>query len=57
MTKHGWFSFQELGEVDAKLTTDDHGRRLIRFPVAYEWSQGKRWPIYRDIPDHIIEVG
>lgn len=53
MTKHGWFSYQDLGEVDALLTTDDQGRRIIRFPIRYENGR----PIYRDVPDHIIEAG
>lgn len=53
MTKHGWFSYQDLGEVDALLTTDDQGRRIIRFPIRYENGRA----IYRDIPDHIIEAG
>lgn len=57
MTKHGWFSYQDLGEVDALLTADDQGRRIVRFPVAYETVNGVRRPIYRDVPEHVEDAG
>lgn len=57
MTKHGWLSYEDLGEVDARVTRDVNGNRVVQFPVRYEKRGGQRVPIYRDISDEKLEEG
>lgn len=54
LTDHGWFSWEELHEVDAKFEQDRNGDRIIRFPVAYETLGNlTRRPIYREVPEWV----
>ena len=58
MTKHGWFSWQDITEADGRVSQDVNGNRVIQFPVAYETlGSGQRRPIYREIPDYKLAEG
>ena len=52
MTKHGWFSFDELEQWGARETYDSNGELLIQFPVRSSPTMG---PQYRDIPAHVVD--
>ncbi len=52
MTKHGWFSRQDLDEASARVVTDRNGERVIQFPYAIA-ANGQ--PMYRDVPDHVVD--
>jgi hypothetical protein len=48
MTKHGWFSYEELAAVQARTVTVE-GQRVVQFPIRYEDGQ----PVYAPIgPEH-----
>ena len=49
ITKHGWFSYEEVGEHGGVLRTDDRGNRVVQFP---EFGQ-----YYRPIPEHKLDEG
>ena len=51
MTKHGWFSYEELDANEATFTHDRNGRRVIQFPNSREVS-GR--PMYRVIPEWVL---
>lgn len=54
MTKHGWFSFEEIGEADGRVIVDVNGNRVLQFPYAYN---SRHEPMYRDIPQHKLDEG
>ncbi len=53
MTRHGWFSFEELDRNEVRYTTDRNGRKVLQFPFSREAS-GR--PMYREIPGHVIQT-
>src|SRR5688572_10349328 len=54
MTKHGWFSDEDLRGAMAYVGPDGDGNRLIRFPDTY---MGGSHPGYREIPDYKLAEG
>lgn len=51
MTKHGWFSYEELEANEVRYTQDRNGRNVLQFPFSREAS-GR--PMYRTIPEHVL---
>jgi hypothetical protein len=53
MTKHGWFSYDEITAMGGKLTEDQYGRPIVQFPT---WSKelGRH---FRVIPEHKLKEG
>lgn len=51
MTKHGWFSEQDLADAHAMKDYDPNtGELRIRFPVRYSPTMGAQ---YRAVPAHV----
>ncbi len=58
MTKHGWFSWDDLHKADGKFTQDVNSNRVIQFPVTYErLGSGAMRPAYREIPSEKLVEG
>jgi hypothetical protein len=54
MTKHGWFSAEDIGQAEGRIARDAKGNRVLQFPYAHN---GRHEPMYRDIPTHKLEEG
>jgi hypothetical protein len=54
MTKHGWLSYEDIGEAGGRVVTDARGNRVIQFPYAYSAAGN---PMYREIPDYKLDEG
>jgi|JI10StandDraft_1071094.scaffolds.fasta_scaffold77346_4 hypothetical protein len=52
MTKHGWFSHQDIADMGGRENYDSNGELLIQFPVRSSPTMG---PQYRDIPAHVVD--
>ena len=52
MTKHGWFSYADIDDAGGRFVYDKNGERVLQFPCAYDEA---RRPIYRAIPDHVVQ--
>lgn len=53
MTKHGWFSDEDLRGVHHRWISDRNGHRLLQFPYTMT-VMGE--PMYRDVPEHVIAL-
>jgi len=51
ITKHGWFSDEDLRCVHHRWISDRNGHRLLQFPYSVT-VMGE--PMYRAIPDYVI---
>ncbi|MCA9878492.1 MAG: hypothetical protein KC442_11940 [Thermomicrobiales bacterium] len=51
MTKHGWFSAEDLRGVHHRFVYDRNGERVLQFPYSVTVI-GE--PMYRGIPDHVV---
>lgn len=53
MTKHGWFSEQDLRDAGAWIRPDENGHRVIQFKGLDEHGR----PYFRMIPDYKLAEG
>ena len=51
MTKHGWFSDEDLRGVAHRFVYDRNGERVLQFPYGVAIN-GE--PLYRAIPEHVV---